>query len=36
MIHFLTNIEENPDATQRLLKFIEVVDPENEALAHLN
>jgi len=36
MIHFLTNIEENPEATQRLLRFVEDVDPGNAALAHLS
>lgn len=35
MIHFLANVEENPDATQRLLSFLSDVDPENPALAHL-
>jgi uncharacterized protein YfeS len=36
MIHFLTNIEENPDATQRLLLFLDEIDPENRSLVHLN
>lgn len=35
MIHFLTNIEENPDATQRLLHFVANVDSENPSLVHL-
>lgn len=35
MIHFFANIEENPDGVQRLLRFIEDVDPENTSLAHL-
>jgi hypothetical protein len=35
MIHFLTNIEENPDAAQRLLSFIDGIDSNNSALAHL-
>lgn len=35
MAHFLGNIEENPAAVQRLLKFIEDLDPSNNALAHL-
>lgn len=35
MIHFMGNIEEDPAAVQRLLRFIEDVDPENPALAHL-
>lgn len=35
MIHFLTNVEENPAATQRLLKFLWNVDPRNPAIAHL-
>jgi len=36
MIHYLEDIERNPKATQRLLQFIEEVDPENTALAHLH
>jgi hypothetical protein len=36
MVHFLTNIEENPDATRRLLQFVGEVDPGNSSLAHLN
>jgi len=36
MIHFMGNIEEDPAAVQRLLRFIEGVDPENPALAHLS
>lgn len=35
MVHFLANIEENPEAVQRLLRFIAEVDPENTALVHL-
>ena len=35
MIHFLSSIEEDPAATQRLLRFLDDVDPENPALAHL-
>ncbi|MUV87810.1 hypothetical protein GJ631_14930 [Natronomonas sp. CBA1123] len=36
MIHFLTNIEENPEATQRLLEFIAEVDSENRSVIHLS
>ncbi|THE64892.1 hypothetical protein D8Y22_09715 [Salinadaptatus halalkaliphilus] len=36
MVHFLEHIEENPTATRRLLRFIENVDPNNSALAHLD
>jgi len=36
MIHFFSNIEENPQGTQRLLRFLEDVDPHNPALAHLD
>lgn len=35
MVHFFANIEENPDGVQRLLQFVETVDPDNPALAHL-
>lgn len=35
MLHYLANIEENPDAVQRLLRFIETVDENNRALVHL-
>jgi hypothetical protein len=35
MVHYLTNIEEDPGALQRLLRFIETIDPNNTALAHL-
>lgn len=35
MAHYLTNIEEDPGALQRLLQFIEDVNPNNTALAHL-
>lgn len=36
MVHFLANIEENPEAVQRLLRFIEDIDPENTSLVHLS
>ncbi|MHC3379009.1 hypothetical protein [Haloarcula sp. H-GB5] len=36
MIHFFSNIEENPQGAQRLLRFLEDVDPNNPALAHLD
>ncbi|QLH79853.1 hypothetical protein HZS55_22260 [Halosimplex rubrum] len=36
MVHFLASIEEDPAAVQRLLRFIQTVDPENPALAHLS
>ncbi|MCG1002453.1 MULTISPECIES: hypothetical protein [Halobacterium] len=35
MVHYFYHIEENPKAVQRILRFIEQVDPENTALAHL-
>ncbi|SDJ52674.1 hypothetical protein SAMN05216226_104239 [Halovenus aranensis] len=35
MVHFLGSIEEDPAAVQRLLRFIEEIDPRNKALAHL-
>jgi hypothetical protein len=35
MLHYLANIEENPDAVQRLLRFLEAVDEDNRALVHL-
>lgn len=35
MAHYLTNIEEDPGALQRLLGFLRDVDPGNTALAHL-
>lgn len=35
MVHFFANIEENPDGVQRLLQFVEDLDPTNPALAHL-
>lgn len=35
MLHFFANIEENPDAVQRLLRFVSTVDPDNRALDHL-
>lgn len=33
-LHYLANIEENPDAVQRLLQFLGDVDPSNRALDH--
>lgn len=36
MVHFLANIEENPEAVQRLLRFIEEIDPESTSLVHLS
>lgn len=35
MLHYLANVEENPDAVQRLLGFLNRVDPDNRALDHL-
>jgi len=35
MAHYLANIEEDPGALQRLLLFVEEIDPNNTALAHL-
>jgi len=35
MAHYLSNVEEDPGAVQRLLEFINDVDPNNTALAHL-
>ncbi|WP_255197999.1 hypothetical protein [Halorarius litoreus] len=35
MIHFFANIEENPEAVQRLLRFVREVDSENSSLVHL-
>jgi len=35
MIHFFAHIEENPIGTQRLLSFLQDVDPENRTLVHL-
>lgn len=35
MLHYLANIEENPDAVQRLLRFLKEVDENNRALVHL-
>lgn len=35
MVHFFAHIEENPSGTQRLLKFVKDIDPDNPALAHL-
>ena len=35
MAHYLTNVEEDPGALQRLLKFVKGIDPKNTALAHL-
>ncbi|MEZ3142898.1 hypothetical protein [Halobaculum sp. MBLA0143] len=34
-LHYLANVEENPDAVQRFLQFIEEVDEDNRALDHL-
>ncbi len=36
MVHFLEHIEENPTATRRLLRFVEDIDSNNSALAHLD
>lgn len=36
MIHYLANVEQDPDAVQRLLSFIHEFDPKNTAMAHLN
>ncbi|MFK8212085.1 hypothetical protein [Haloferax volcanii] len=36
MVHFFANIEQNPTAVQRLLRFIKKVDPENISLVHLD
>jgi len=36
MVHFFANIEQNPSAVQRLLRFIKDIDPENVALVHLD
>ncbi|GGN92833.1 hypothetical protein [Haloarcula pellucida] len=36
MLHFLSSIEEDPAAVQRLLQFVKDVDPENRAIVHLN
>lgn len=36
MIHYLENIEENPAATQRLLRFIQDIDPNNRSLDGLS
>lgn len=35
MIHYFKNVEENPDATRRILEFLLEVDPENSAVATL-
>ena len=35
MLHFFSNVEENPAGTQRLLRFLDGVDPHNRALVHL-
>jgi hypothetical protein len=35
MVHYFKNVEENPDATKRVLEFLEEVDPENSAVATL-
>ncbi len=34
-LHYLANIEENPDAVQRLLRFLAEVDENNRSLVHL-
>jgi hypothetical protein len=34
-LHYLANVEEDPDAVQRFLQFIESVDPNNRSLVHL-
>jgi len=36
MIHYLANVEQDPDAVQRLLNFVHDFDPKNRAMAHLN
>lgn len=36
MVHFFSNVEEDPRGTQRLLHFLESVDPKNPALVHIN
>ena len=36
LIHFLANIEQNPDAVNRLLAFIAENDPTHESLVHLD
>lgn len=36
MLHYLTNIEEDEGAVQRLLSFIKTVDSNNKALDHLD
>lgn len=36
MIHYLANVEQDPDAVQRLLNFVQDFDPKNTAMAHLN
>jgi len=36
MIHYLANVEQDPDAVQRLLHFVHDFDPKNRAMAHLN
>jgi hypothetical protein len=35
MLHYLANVEQDPDAVQRLLRFVHEFDPENSAMAHL-
>ncbi|GAA0218587.1 hypothetical protein [Halobaculum roseum] len=35
MIHYIANVEQDPDAVQRLLRFVHEFDPENPAMAHL-
>ena len=36
MVHYYANVEQNPSGTQRLLEFINQVDPTNTALGQLN
>ena len=36
MVHFYSDIERNPPGVQRLLNFVNEVDPNNPALAHLD
>ena len=35
MVHYYANIEQNPVGTQRLLRFLKEIDPENSAVAQL-
>lgn len=36
MIHYFKNVEENPDATRRVLTFVREIDPDNSAVATLD